>query len=397
MIASSAQTRALALRTGRLEIRVTQHSMALEELCGFAARNNPKRGFLFVSKVLGKHWPSSPEQMQRVHRSLVAQIPAELLSGAVVIGMAETATGLGHGVFEAGLACASKPALYMQTTRYPLSDAQRIDFQEPHSHAAQQFLYLPERVDLRERFASARCVVLVDDEISTGQTLANLVEALRRHNPELDQVVLLCLTDFSEGAAARRVGQVVGVRSVATVALLHGAFSFNRDPSFEMAPAAPAFASMPCRRAYLSEYSARLGLDAALRLAPDLVSACAQLSKDGPVLVLGTGEFMHPAFCLAQALTAQGIPALVQSTTRSPILLGNDIETCIELPDPYCEGIPNYLYNVKSASYAAIFVVHETPRNQEIRALCLALGAHAVSLQDHQVIPSDRLQSCELS
>ena len=397
MTAITAQARTLTLRTGRLQVRITQQSVALEELCGFAARNNPKRGFLFVSKVLGKHWPSSPAQMERAHRLLAAQIPPELLAGAVVIGMAETATGLGHGVFEAGLACAAAPALYLQTTRYPISDAQRVDFQEPHSHAAQQFLYLPESADLRALFNHARCVVLVDDEISTGLTLANLVAALRLSNSKLEHIVLLCLTDFSEGAAARRVSLVAGVRSVSTVALLHGAFTFTRDPGFEMPLAAVAFAAMSCRRAYLSHYSARLGLSEAVRIPPALLSACAQLCTGGPVLVLGTGEFMHLAFCLARALCAGGVTAFVQATTRSPILLGNDIEACTEVPDPYGEKIANYLYNVNVASYCAVFVVHETPRNLQLRALCTALGAHAVSLQDERVISAEQLQSCELS
>lgn len=382
------------LPTGRLSVQARPGSPPLQQLCGFAARNNPKRGFLFVSKLLGKHWPCSPAAMQQAQRQLAAQIEPELLPGALVIGMAETATGLGHGLYEALLDRAATlavtaPALYLQSTRYPLAGAERLEFEEPHSHAAQQLLYWPERPELRRALQAARCVVLVDDEISTGQTLTNLVAVLRTVNPDLRHVVLACLTDFSDGAAERRMAAVPGITSVATAALFRGAFEFERDPHYAATPAAPAFAAMDCRRDCLSGYSARLGLSGALQLPEALLQRCAGLAGPAPqrpLLVLGTGEFMHPAYLLAQALAARGIDCRVQSTTRSPILVGADIHSRLELPDPYREGIPNYLYNLRRADYAAVLVVHETPRNAELAALCTALQAHAVSLQDHLVV-----------
>jgi hypothetical protein len=390
----------IALPTGKLELRVDRCTLPLDQLCGFAGRNNPRRGFLFVSKVLGKHWACTPQAMLQVFSTLTEQIDLQMLDGAVVIGMAETATGLGHGIYEAcvertRVAGSNGPALYLQSTRYPLADAEVLDFEEVHSHAAQQLLYLPQSPKLRERMLNSRNVILVDDEISTGRTLANLVSCLRRVNAQLQNVVLVCLTDFSEGMAERNVHAIAGIEAVTTAALLHGRFRFDFDPEFVPTAAAPAFAAMSCRREYMSDYSARLGLAEVMQLPAALVAECVALcnSVDVPcsrVLVLGTGEFMHASYVLAQVLTQHGITAWVQSTSRSPILVGADIHSKLEVPDPYGEGISNYLYNVQREDYDHVFVVHETPRNPELLELCALLGAHAVSLADHVVLPATR-------
>ena len=52
---------AVELEGGTLRLRLPeQQRTRLTELCGFASRQNPKRAFLFVSKVLGKHIPVKP-------------------------------------------------------------------------------------------------------------------------------------------------------------------------------------------------------------------------------------------------------------------------------------------------------------------------------------------------
>ncbi len=47
----------IAIRAGDLLIETHREDMPLEALLDFASRQNPKRGFLFVSKVLGRHIP----------------------------------------------------------------------------------------------------------------------------------------------------------------------------------------------------------------------------------------------------------------------------------------------------------------------------------------------------
>ena len=46
------------LPTGELRVRVTESLVPAGDLFTFAVRRNPKRAFLFLSKVLGKEVPA---------------------------------------------------------------------------------------------------------------------------------------------------------------------------------------------------------------------------------------------------------------------------------------------------------------------------------------------------
>lgn len=380
-VSAASVAREVRLPNGSLRVQVHRADWPLDRLCGFAARNNPRRGFLFVSKVLGKHWPSDPLEMAAAHEALASRLAAPSGGPAVFIGMAETATGLGQGVFEAYLQQHGLgSALYLQTTRYPLSGATILPFEEKHSHAQSLRLHWPERADLREAFLQANTAVLIDDELSTGQTFLSLTAAYRAVNPQLQRLSLVSLTDFmGEEARARFVTQS-GVGQVDFISLLAGAFEFEADPSFRATPPAAAQAAVGCRRAQIGPLSARLGTDQPVTLPAAVVAELlSSLPVGQPVLVLGTGEFMHPAFCLARDLAAAGREVRIQSTTRSPILLAADIERCIEMQDPYGEAVPNYLYNVAPGAQSVILCC-ETQPSQALDDMASRLGARVVML-----------------
>ena len=111
--------------------------------------------------------------------------------------MAETATGLGYGVFEAACHAGVQNALFMQTTRYHLAGIERLEFEEAHSHATDFFLYYPVRPDYRTQFLNAETLVLIDDEISTGKTFLRLIKAYQRVNPRLHKVFIVSLVNFA--------------------------------------------------------------------------------------------------------------------------------------------------------------------------------------------------------
>src|SRR3546814_6286586 len=67
----------IQLPTGTLEL-TTEENVDLDAFCDFAARANPKRGFLIVSKVLGRHLPASPTAMRKTMDQLGQKIPADL-------------------------------------------------------------------------------------------------------------------------------------------------------------------------------------------------------------------------------------------------------------------------------------------------------------------------------
>src|SRR3546814_15957521 len=88
----------IQLPTGTLEL-TTEENVDLDAFCDFAARANPKRGFLIVSKVLGRHLPASPTAMRKPMDQLGQPIPADLASPVSILGLADTATAIEQGVF----------------------------------------------------------------------------------------------------------------------------------------------------------------------------------------------------------------------------------------------------------------------------------------------------------
>ncbi len=163
----------------------------LRDLVGLALRRNPRRAHLLVSTVLGKHIPQRPSRILGAGLRL-GGLARDLLgpdaaARAVVLGYAETATGLGHCVAD-GLGAAA----YLHSTRREVPGAGRAaGFEEEHSHATEHLL-LPADPGL----LTGDCpLVLVDDELSTGRTLRNTIAALHAASPRARYVVAT-LTDM---------------------------------------------------------------------------------------------------------------------------------------------------------------------------------------------------------
>ncbi|MFF8787147.1 phosphoribosyltransferase [Streptomyces sp. NPDC015125] len=167
----------------------------LPELLGLALRRNPKRAHLLVSNVLGKHVPQRPEVVHGAGLGLGRRVRKllgdEAAARSVVLGYAETATGLGHSVAD-GLALAP----YLHSTRRPVAGVAQVGgFEEEHSHATSHLL-LPED---RELLAGDGPLVLVDDEFSTGRTVLNTIKALHAHFPR-ERYVVVALVDMRSAA-----------------------------------------------------------------------------------------------------------------------------------------------------------------------------------------------------
>jgi hypothetical protein len=376
------------LPTGLLEVELHGGADELDELLGFAARANAKRGFLFVSKVLGKHWPVRPHRMLAIHDRLAAGVP-DSPGPVLFIAMAETAVGLGQGVFEAWLrAHPGEQALFLQTTRYRVGLGPIIEFEEAHSHAPRQFLHLPDGAHEQALLLGARTIVLVDDEASTGNTFLNLTQACRRLNPALERVHLAVLANFMGAPATDGLSTRFGLPATMG-ALIEGAWRFT--PGERPVEAAPAQRYDAQAERGASTAFGRLGLARALRTPDTLARAlAATIAPQDKVLVLGTGEFMHPSTLLGAALERLGLDVVVQSTTRSPILTGGAIGHALTLPDNYGEGIPNFVYNVAPGQYDHVLVCHETPAGAALLGFARTLKArlfHYHSEDDVEEVP----------
>ncbi len=356
------------LPSGTLDLHVEQTLYPPAELLDFAVRRNPKRGFLFVSRVLGKHIPISPGVAARTWRELAAALPP--LRQPHFIGLAETATALGEGVFRAWQAHTAQAATFQHTTRYLTNRPVLLRFDEPHSHAPAHLLYDP-----GERARAARELVLVDDELSTGTTLQNLASAWLALHPHVERVVLVSLTDWCPRREELRAA--LGV-PVDFVSLLRGTFAFTPAPDWQPPTLPPVTGSGEDRSAWLPSQAARFGEDVPLTFAA-LIPAL-NLSPADRVLVLGTGEFQYPAYALAAALEPQVASVRWSATTRSPILPGLAIRHALSFTDNVGEGIPNFLYNVDPPRYTRILVTYEgacVPDPELLRQL----GPHAQALR----------------
>jgi len=365
------------LPTGLLSVAVHEQLFSLDSLMGFAARANLKRGFLFLSKVLGKHWPVRPSLMKEIHEALAEQIAADLPEPVVFIAMAETAVGLGQGVFEAYQRMhPEKSVLFIHTTRYHVGDYELIEFEEAHSHAPRQFIHMPKDALMKNKIMQAQSLVMVDDEASTGNTFLNLKNAFQQFNPNIRRLHLSTITNFMgqerNNSLSVRFGLEVTIGSALT-----GEYDFQQCEY--LVPDVPAQAFQTAVDRGASTEFGRVGITHELVLDESQVSTLAQsLSPDAKVLVLGTGEFMHPAYRLGLALEARGLDVKVQSTTRSPIMQWGDVSSILQFADNYGEGISNFVYNVADRQYDHVFLCHETPVNDALLETARQTGADLI-------------------
>ncbi|MFF7796928.1 phosphoribosyltransferase [Streptomyces olivaceus] len=405
---------------------------ALPALLGLALRRNPKRAHLLVSNVLGKHVPQSPSVVYghgvALGRRVRDLLGAEEAARAVVLGYAETATGLGHCVAD-GL----RPAAYLHSTRRPVAGVARAGgFEESHSHATSHLL-LPRDPEL---LAGDGPLVLVDDEFSTGNTVLNTVRALHERYPR-ERYVVVALVDTRSPADAGRLDEFareIGARvdlvtaASGTVRLPPGVLEKGQElvarheappveppteqgggPGTERSteqsggPGAPPARPGPAgsvarvrlrwpdglpdggRHGFTTAHRERL--EAAL---PGMAARIAEaLPADARrVLVLGFEELMYAPLRLAHALEeTTGAEVRYSTTTRSPVLAVDDpgyaIRTRLVFPahdDPADGPGERYAYNVAGAGFDAVVAVvdsaADTPALHAPDGLPARLAAH---------------------
>lgn len=364
----AAKLTTVELRSGRLQIRTEAARIPLKRLLGFASRINSKRGFLLISKVLGKHYPVTPKRMAWSYRALARQIRLQNSFDApsLWVGMAETATGLGYGIYEAAYALGIRNGLFIQTTRYLLSGCERIEFVETHSHATDFSLYWPEEPAERHIFQHAEQLVLMDDEISTGATFSRLIAAYRSINPHLKSVVIASLVNFASVEHRRQV-EISARIPVTWVYLIQGSWQFEAIAGAEeqlIDNTINVIGNGECKK-HLLAWPGRLGINRPVSISDsnvhDFLNFLPEGSDTRPILVLGTGECNPPAYLLGRYLERLNFPVIVQATTRSPIFVGGDIVSRLRFGDNYQDNIHNFLYNINPDDFRLIVFCHETP------------------------------------
>ncbi len=376
----------VSLPTGELNLSLAASDFAIDDLTDYAARQNPKRGFLFVSKLLAKYWPSSPAAMAQMHHYLAQALASSVQDTSVFIGMAEAAAGLGQGVYEAyARQPSSAEHLFIHTSRYLLADIQRLDFQEQHSHATQFYLYVPTEPFLQTIFLNAQSLVLIDDELTTGTTFVNLINAYRHVNPKIERVVIVSILNFVDSKRQQQIRQQLEL-DVYFISALAADVNFMPNPDYCYTRIPNVRSKPDCKRQHLSLSAGRLGIQGELVI--DMMPVKQLIrgwKKAQRVLVLGTGEFVHVAFLMARYLEQQGWNVRVQSTARSPLLKGDAIKEKMEFIDNYADNIPNFLYNVAEGQYDQVIICHETPMCQALQQLVKQLDAYSFYYTDGKI------------
>lgn len=396
-------------------------NLSVETMYEMAARINKKRSFLFVSKVLGKHIARRP-QVPLLASALLASVYYEEKTGkelseksllvealmdesedklkkaysavrkmnyslgesVVFIGFAETATALGHGVFD----CFSDAA-YIHSTRELLVDKEvTLFFEEEHSHATDQRCYASEHY-----LANDQTICLVDDEITTGKTALNIIESIQKQFPRKNYVVLSLLDWRSEKDRQRfKEFEEANDVKIQTYALLSGTIQVEGAVDLTVLPPTEEIdetsdydtidlSSLPMsipKLAYISvdtldvqneaPYSpltGRFGITSSSN--EEVEEYCKRVGthlqafrKGKKTLCLGTGEFMHIPMKTAVYM---GQDVSYHSTTRSPIYPinreGYPIRDRSGFESPEDPSVMNYVYNIADKEYDEVFLFFE--------------------------------------
>ncbi|MFI8554543.1 phosphoribosyltransferase domain-containing protein [Psychrobacter sp. NPDC077938] len=372
----------------------------LEDLLGFAQRINPKRAFLFVSKVLGRHIPVAPSIMREAFTDLADLVPNHLPEPVLVIGMAETAVGLSAGVHQA-LQTRYPQALLLNSTRHAQhdessdpngTDSLLTTFCEDHSHASQHLIYQSKDSVTQAQLLASKTLIMVDDEASTGNTCVNVVTALREAGlSQLEQVHLTTLVDWSldqetpnpqsDSKPARMADRLASIE-FHRHHLLSGAWQWKDAPNPEpiTMPSVDTTAAGSQALGDTGNWGRFPTLDSTEGFANYLSSFqtaftrfnsqenfdVTQLPKR--ILVLGSNEFVWLPFLLAEWLETESdklnddTASMVNfsALTRSPIALGGAITTMLSFSDNYGLGMTNFAYNVEPSDWDLIVLCIET-------------------------------------
>ena len=341
-----------------VDITENKLEMPVEDVVKMAKRyNNPKRDFLFVNTLLGKHIAVSGVEAIKMHQSLGDEVYQLFLrkgwvdKKVLLVGFAETATALAQSLMYYALRQKEKFPLnivaYVQTTREKIAenDFINISFEEEHSHATTQKLYFDPNLDYD-------VVLFVEDEITTGNTILNFIAQFEKYQSGKEYAVASILNWQNDADEQKFVE-----KNVETTYLVRGKIKeelpqfsiseghtldlFNKDVQYELELSATNNPRLPMTMSEFEKYEYFGNIEGKI-----LKKILATKPSEAEVLVIGTEENMFLPTVLASMLNAD-----VKATTRSPIepspTAGYPISSRTILNSAYEGERTTYLYNMK--------------------------------------------------
>lgn len=382
-----------------MNINVTHNmfNFDLDDLVLIGKRaNNPKRNFLFISKLLGKHLEVNPDVCKAAGFLLSSLaygnsnqgkfveylknqnfdikpyfIPEETDKKTLFIGFAETATGLGMSA-----ASAVKGSTFYTTTRETVDMKNLLTFEEEHSHATTHKMYTAQPID----FNSFDELVLVDDEITTGNSMLNLIREIHKAYGVKTYKILTILDwrNPEHWENFNKVREELGV-DISVYAILGGnistsdtsvytgdkeseILSFTNPKRWELQKFTRVFCMSNSKMVGFIKDTGRFGIqDDSYEYIETMAQKIAErinlnIGNNRKILVVGHGENIYIPSRIASYLMGD---VKFKTTTRSPIYVDGEI---IKSRHYFMDkDVKYYFYNAKEAEkeYDCILFLNE--------------------------------------
>lgn len=328
--------------------------------------NNTKRGYLVVDPLQGKHVPVEPSKALNLFKSLAEKLQGKYEGERLLlIGFAETATAIGA---QAAITLGTK---YIQTTREVIPDVSYLFFSEAHSHATEQKLV---KDDIDRVINETDRIVFVEDEVTTGNTIMNIIRIIRReyqrkikfavasllngmteeylkiYREEEIELHYLVKTDHSGYSAIAEKYHCDGL-SIRAIQEDHTQEKLAVSIQDKIWNELPHIISIPGWMNARRFVDAKQYETACKKLAKTVITET--VVKQGErVLVIGTEEFMYPALLTGYEIEKMGCVVRCHSTTRSPIAVSTEEEYPLhcryELRSLYDPDRKTFIYDLES-------------------------------------------------
>lgn len=238
------------------------YDINLDDLIVMGKRiNNKLRNFLFISKVLGKHievkadvckaigillaslaYKPSSEELEDL-KDILSYIKSpndidehikEVIDNftfntkgekVCVLGFAETATGLGMAV-----ASSIEDSYYLTTTRENITEIKSlVNFEEEHSHATMHKCFPMSKEDVINKDR----MILVDDEITTGKSMINIIRELSNVT-SIKKYTILSILDWRSSLNKELMDSLAFEKGIdiEVLSLISGNISINDNSVF---------------------------------------------------------------------------------------------------------------------------------------------------------------------
>ncbi len=338
----------------------------LDDLVMVAAReNNQRRKYLYVDPLQGKHIPVSPDKCLSLFSKLSDIIENHYRKEKLlVIGFAETATAIGMAA-----AVNLKNVLYfMTTTRENVPDAEYLYFTEAHSHASIQKLVLN---DLDECLKSVDRIVFVEDEVTTGNTIEQLINALNKKFYGIAHTfgIVSILNSMTDERLSELEGKGIECDYICRLPFEYRIDSINSYiyNKIEDHTVVKDFDVNILRFKRYFDCRIVQNTNAIRTGCNEFVGDALEnlyISSEKSILVLGTEEFMYPAIILGNSIKQKypDVQVRVHASTRSPIMTSDCVDYPLynrsELDSIYESGRNTYIYNL--AKYDKVIIVTDT-------------------------------------